>query len=166
MLIHQPVRVQRSYVQKLCAPPSEVFPLLCPVREMEWVPGWNPVAVISQSGLAELDCIFITSDGGEETTWVTSKYDPKTFEMQLIRFTPGMTVGRIDVALSENETGGSDCRVTYAYTAMSTDGAGFVGAYSEEYFHAFMQAWEFALNDHLAQCRTLPGEGCAVVPDE
>ena len=39
---------------------SKVFPLLCPVREADWIDGWNPVLVLTQSGFAEQDCVFIT----------------------------------------------------------------------------------------------------------
>ncbi len=34
-------RVSHEYTQTNDAPPDEVFPLLCPVRESEWVPGWQ-----------------------------------------------------------------------------------------------------------------------------
>ena len=30
-------RVVKSYTMHLGAPPAEVFPLLCPVRETEWI---------------------------------------------------------------------------------------------------------------------------------
>jgi hypothetical protein len=53
MKVMQPCRVTRTYLQKIQAPPEEVFPLLCPVRETEWVRGWDPIVVYSHSGLAE-----------------------------------------------------------------------------------------------------------------
>lgn len=43
MDIRQPKRVRHSYTQSLIAPPGKVFPLLCPVREKEWVSDWNKV---------------------------------------------------------------------------------------------------------------------------
>ena len=42
MRIERPNRVSRSFIQSLCRPPGEVFSLLCPVREVEWVNGWHP----------------------------------------------------------------------------------------------------------------------------
>ena len=53
MNIVKPHRVTRSYTQKLDASADQVYPLLCPVREAEWVNGWHPRLVISSSGLAE-----------------------------------------------------------------------------------------------------------------
>ena len=60
MNIRPPNRVTHTYTQRLVAPPAAVFPLLCPVREADWIDGWNPLLVLSHSGLAEPDCVFVT----------------------------------------------------------------------------------------------------------
>ncbi len=60
MRVEKPNRVSWCYTQHLDAPPELVFPLLCPVRETEWVIDWKPKVVFSESGLAEADCVFIT----------------------------------------------------------------------------------------------------------
>lgn len=150
MLIAEPVRVERSYVQKINARPEEVFPLLCPVREAEWVAGWDPVVVYSNSGFAEPDCVFVTSDGDVEPIWVVTQHDPTAYKIEMIKVTPGMTVGKINISLAPNETGGTDALVRYAYTALGQEGENFVKAYSEEFFSGFMGAWETTLNDFLA----------------
>ena len=61
MKIAAPNRVRHTYVQKLVASPAEVFPLLCPVREADWLDGWDPLEVWSRSGVAEPDCVFVLS---------------------------------------------------------------------------------------------------------
>ena len=53
MNIIKPLRVARSYTQRLVAEPSAVFPLLCPVREADWIEDWDPICVFSNSGTAE-----------------------------------------------------------------------------------------------------------------
>lgn len=63
MNIVQPTRVTRSYTQRLVAAPSVVFPLLCPVREADWIEGWDPISVVTGSGAAEPDCVFVTPPG-------------------------------------------------------------------------------------------------------
>ena len=60
MKIEKPTRATRTFVQKLVAPPERVFPLLCPVREADWLDGWDPLAVYTDSGIAEPGCVFIT----------------------------------------------------------------------------------------------------------
>ena len=44
------IRQSASADQVLNAPPATVFPLLCPVREAEWVPGWTVRMIHSASG--------------------------------------------------------------------------------------------------------------------
>jgi hypothetical protein len=48
-------RIIRSYTQHIEARPEDVFPLLCPVREADWLAGWMDglEMVHSGSGLAE-----------------------------------------------------------------------------------------------------------------
>ncbi len=43
------------------ATPEEIFPLLCPTTELDWLPGWNCELLHSQSGYAELNCVLRTS---------------------------------------------------------------------------------------------------------
>lgn len=56
------------------APPERVFPLLCPVKEYDWIPDWRCTMVHSATGIAELGCVF-TREG---ETWVTTRYEPPT----------------------------------------------------------------------------------------
>jgi hypothetical protein len=60
-----------QHIQTNDAPPETVFPLLCPVREAEWVPEWKFKTIYSQSGVAEDGCVFLTPNGaGPETLLV------------------------------------------------------------------------------------------------
>ena len=47
---------------RLGAHPDRVFPLLCPVQEALWLPGWCAEILHSESGVAELGCVFRTHD--------------------------------------------------------------------------------------------------------
>ena len=49
-----------SYSQINHAPPEVVFPLLCPVRERDWLDGWTYDMIHSNSGLVEMDYVFAT----------------------------------------------------------------------------------------------------------
>lgn len=149
MQIAEPVRVERSYVQKLSGKPEEVFPLLCPVREREWEEDWNPLMVYTKSGFAETDCVFLTGEETPSSIWVITRFDPLNYEIEIVKVTPGMTVGKIRIALSENGKSGTVAMVTYQYTAISPEGEAFVREYSEEFFEQFMQFSESALNRFL-----------------
>jgi hypothetical protein len=149
MQIVEPVRVERTYVQKLRGKPEDIFPLLCPVREKEWVDGWDPLQVYTRSGFAENDCVFTTGEAQPDAIWVITNFDSSSHVLEIVKVTPGMTVGRINIALSKNETGDTDARVMYRYTAISTDGENFVRNYSEEFFREFMKFSESILNKFL-----------------
>ena len=69
MKIVGPRRATRSYTQKLVAAPEAVFPLLCPVREADWIAGWDPLLVVSGSGVAERDCVFTTAASPADAIW-------------------------------------------------------------------------------------------------
>jgi len=57
--------------------PGQIFPLLCPVREYEWLEDWSCEMVHSDSGYNELGCVFQTQFPGEQhtDTSVTSRFD-------------------------------------------------------------------------------------------
>ncbi len=154
MKIVAPVRVARSYVQKIHARPEDVFPLLCPVREAEWVPGWDPDVVYTNSGHAERDCVFLTSDSESNSFWVVTQWDPERLHLEMLKVTPGATVGRIDISLFDNEENGTDARVSYTYTALSEEGERFVESYTEAFFAEFMHYWEEGLNRFLEPVRS------------
>ena len=47
---------------------DRVFPLLCPVQEALGLPGWSAQILHSDSGVAELGCVFRTrAERGEPT---------------------------------------------------------------------------------------------------
>lgn len=60
MDIVKPNRATRTYTRRLVGSPEAVFPLLCPVRERDWIQGLDPVLVVSKSGVAKPDCVFTT----------------------------------------------------------------------------------------------------------
>lgn len=156
MTIIPPVRVRRTYQQHLDAPPDRVFPLLCPVRETEWVPGWNPSLVLSSSGVAETDCVFLLP--GDDTAgaiWMITRHDPAAHAIELVKVTPGYTTGRIWITLAPNGSGRTIAEVTYQYTALSETGEAFVQDFTEEAYVDFMREWEQQLNHYLRTGRML-----------
>jgi hypothetical protein len=70
-------RFERNARLFVPAPASEVFPLLCPVREYEWIPDWRCEMVWSKSGVAERDTMFTTKimPIGKEF-WTCTLYEP------------------------------------------------------------------------------------------
>ncbi len=143
-------RVSRSYTQTNNAPPERVFPLLCPVREAEWAPGWRYRMIYSESGLAELGCVFATpNDDGHETVWVVTDYDPQAFRIGFTWVRPNMVATRISIQLREAGANRTHADISYAYTGLSERGNALIAGYSEAWFAEFMRGWERAINVYL-----------------
>ena len=149
MNIVKPNRVTRSYTQRLDAEPDQVFPLLCPVRESEWVNGWHPRLVATHSGLAELDCVFVTAAGPQEAIWVISRYEPDDHHLEIVKVIPGIVVGRIVIQLAA-APGGSTAEISYSFTSVGPDGDRVVNEFTQEHFDEFMLTWETELNHFIA----------------
>lgn len=150
MNIAPPVRVRRTYTQHLAAPRERVFPLLCPVRKRDWIPGRKPIAVYANSGLAEQDCVFITIDEEDrEAVWVTTRYDPARYVIEFVKLIPDLTAASIRIRLESVDKDSTEAEVTYQHTALSKAGEEFVAAFTEEYYEGFMRDWEDSLNHYL-----------------
>jgi hypothetical protein len=148
MSIRPPVRAVRTYTQHLVAGPALVFPLLCPVRECDWIDGWKPLAIISQSGLAERDCVFLTAATPGEAIWVVTEHVPERHFVEMLKITPQLTVCRLSIQL-QAVAGGCDAVVTYAHTSLGPLGDAFVAGFTQAFYDDFMRDWENRLNHYL-----------------
>ncbi len=149
MEISKPIRVSRSYTQSLLDSPEKVFPLLCPVRETEWVNNWDPRLVISASGLIESDCIFVMPDEPGDSIWIVTQWNPDSFFVEFIKVIPGYTVGRIDIQLRRSKAEHTLADITYCFTALSPAASQFIDRFTEDYYESFMKEWESEMNHFL-----------------
>jgi len=145
-----PNRIKHSYTQSLAAPPDKVFPLLCPVREVDWVPGWDPTLVLSNSGVAEKDCIFVTRDTSHESIWVITGFEPEKYKLEMIKVTPGHTVGKLEIQLRPAGDDQTAAEIAYTYTALGPEGDDFLNLFTAQWNETFMQNWENAINHYLS----------------
>jgi hypothetical protein len=153
MNVQPPVRVTHTFTQTLVGTPGEVLPLLCPVREAEWVPGWAPRLVLSASGVAEPDCVFLTPDVAAgpdaEAVWTILGIDESAGAVEMLKVTPGFLVVRLMIVLAAHDQGGCRAEVTYRYTALGPAGEAYVCERSAAAYEHFMRGWEEALNVYL-----------------
>ncbi len=77
-------RVTTDYTVTITSSPDYIFPLLCPVEELKWIPGWKYDLIYSESGKNENNCIFAEYMTGphflgnkkiERTLWTTTQHD-------------------------------------------------------------------------------------------
>jgi hypothetical protein len=153
-------RVTHEYIQTNDAPPETVFPLLCPVREADWVPGWQYKMIYSKSGVAEAGCVFTTpNEDGTQTTWLVTEYDPARLRIGFAWVNPGQVAAQIEISLKKNSKGATTAIIRYTYTGLSTAGSQQVERYDKRWFEQKMQGWEAAINHYL---RTGKAIGVAV----
>jgi len=158
MNVRTPNRLTRSYTQHLTGTPREVFPLLCPVREREWVNGWDPDLVLTTSGVAELGCVFITTAQPSDAVWMVTRHELETGRLELVKLVPDVVVARITIQLAD-APGGSTAAITYSYTSLGQLGDLVLEEFTEADFTDFMETWESELNHFLTTGEKLVPEG-------
>ena len=149
MIVIEPTRVTRTYRQHLVAPPSRVFPLLCPVREADWLEDWDPEVVFSESGVAEPDCVFLTGASPGQAIWYITRHEPGKGLVEMIKVTPAVTACRLTIRLRP-AAGGSEATVSYSYTSLGPAGDAFVESFTDEHYRQFMRDWEEQINHYLS----------------
>lgn len=150
-------RIRRTSTLTIPAPPDRVFPLLCPVREYEWLPGWSCDLIYTDSGVAEKGCIFRTSFLGEgEETWVASRHEPERHQVEFVRFIGGARLVQVEVSLCAGERESTNAVWTQTITALDEEGNAYIDAFSEETHLARMRLLERALS-HFCQTGKMIG---------
>ncbi len=148
MKVVPPKRVSHSYTQSLLAPPETVFPLLCPVRETEWLSDWDPLFVATNSGVAENDCVFVTRSEPANAIWYVTDYEPETGFIGFVRVTPGLTATRLTIQVAKAPAGAT-ADITFTHTSLGPEGDAYVDGMTEAAYAEFMQAWEKRMNHYL-----------------
>ena len=155
MNVVKPQRVEHVYTQRLAGAPQDVFPLLCPVREADWITGWDPLLVVSGSGLAETDCVFVTSSLPSNAVWYITRHEPGAGFVEMLKITPGVTACLVRIQVRATVEG-SEADVSYCHTSLGPEGDAFVASFTREHYVAFMRDWEARMNHFLRHGVALP----------
>jgi hypothetical protein len=143
-------RVTKKYRQTIHAQPEKVFPLLCPVREAEWLDGWQYNMIYSESGLVEEGAVFSTARENEpETVWVVTKHDGVKHRVEFTRITHRSRTCVLNITVFPKDEGNSYIDISYTYTGISQSGNNFIDGLTEEAFCKDMRFWEDSLNHFL-----------------
>ena len=111
-------KVQR-YERDFPVSPAELFPLLCPTLEADWIPGWSADLVYTTTGYAEPDCVFKT-DGDNPVgagTWIIHDHVPDE-RLEVVMVAPELVLN-LRVALSPTVDGGTQGRWTLTTTSLT-----------------------------------------------
>jgi hypothetical protein len=139
-----------TYTQLNKANIADVFPLLCPVREKDWLEGWDFKMIHSVSGLIEKDCVFTTAHHGKfETVWQVTQYDTEKYLIEFLRVTPEENIVKINIHLKELGSSKTEVVIDYQFTSLCEAQNNFIDEELHSSFNASMQWWEKAINHYL-----------------
>ena len=149
-------RVTRNYVQTIQAPPSVVHSLICPVKEAEWLDGWDYSLIFSDSGFAEKGCVFTSRSTGEkDTIWLITKREDATCETNFARITPDSRVAEVTVRAEDGGRQAARVHITYTITALTEAGNRFIENFTADNFAKDMKFWEATMNHYLETGKAL-----------
>ena len=146
------LQIIRSYTMSLDALPEAVFPLLCPVREYDWIEPWSCEVIFTRSGFADETCVFQTNfpdDGGPDggsRTWVVSRYEPPS-RIEFV-VTGDDTALHYAIALCPDGEG-TEATWCQRYTALTAVGRDRLARFTAETHEAEMRTLERMLAHYL-----------------
>jgi hypothetical protein len=143
-------RITREYRQTIRAAPQIVFPLLCPVREAEWLDGWRCHMIFSASGLVEEGAVFSTpSEGEADTVWIVTRHDPKAHRVEFARFTHASKTCILKIDVTPKGKSHSYVHISYTYSGIAPSGNDFIEKFTEKAFLESVTFWEKSMNYFL-----------------
>lgn len=146
----------RKYQQTLEGTKEEIFPLLCPVREKEWLQGWEYKMIYSESGFAEKGCIFETNNNYGSYNWIVTEHDKDSHKIQFIKVKANDIYVIIDIDLTEKREKLTLCNIQYTFIPLGNEAAEIMyRENTEEAFNDHMGKWEDSLNYYLKNDKML-----------
>ena len=149
--------VERTHTIVLNGEPAVVFPLFGPVREGDWVAGWEP-EIVSGDGLTpKRGCVFRTFDQKRgETVWLLSDIDSGDHRITYVRTTPRSDLAEINIEVKQHQSGLARASITYRLVGLSEAGNRYVESFTEERYRELIDEWEVAINHFLETGEQLP----------
>jgi len=138
-------RLVRSFIQDIRAPLEQVFPLLCPEREKEWLPGWDARMIHSASGVAEHGAVFETQHEAGRTLWIVTEYEPPR-RVAFARWQPDGVVVHIQITLERKHADATAVGIIYTYTGVDENGVAVVAGMREDAWLKTMAFWQESMN--------------------
>ena len=143
-------RITRAYVQHINAAPEEVFPLLCPELEKEWLPGWDYRMIHSASGVAERGAVFETRHDRGTTKWIVTEHDHPR-RVAFARWQPDGLVVHIQISLGRHHDGSTAVSVEYTWTPIDDEARAILAASTEQEWLDNIAHWEGSMNSWLGR---------------
>lgn len=143
------------------AAPETVFPLLCPVREYDWIEQWQCTMVYTRSGYAEPGCVFQTAfkDGASgielTDTWVVCRHEPDR-EVAFVRNNGHRTI--LYTITLEPDIRGTRLIWSQQLTGLTPEGNDMVRAATQADFTTLVASLEIMLDHYCTTGQRLSAD--------
>lgn len=125
------VRKSFDVSYEVSAEPETVFPLLCPVREYEWLDGWACEMVHSSTGVAEPGAVFKTHFGGLPEIWHVNVYEPPR-RIEYLVVAPDTLITRLTIELVRSGVRRTGMQWRRTFTCLSPAGQARADSWTAE----------------------------------
>ena len=126
-----------------------IFPLLCPKKEEDWIPGWECETIHSKSGYNEEGAIFRTTKALEtELYWTTLQYDMERRRVDFLVNAPRLFNFRLTIDLADDRAG---VTATFAqtFTSLSEEGTAHLDRISRQDYGELLRSLALCINHYL-----------------
>jgi hypothetical protein len=138
---------------------EDVFPLLCPKREEEWIPGWECETIWSNSGYNEEGAVFRTlKPYGTELYWATVQYDINKKVVDFLITAPHLYLFRFKIELQDAGDGRLSITFTQVFTSLSEKGNDLLKLYESEDYTERLKKLDEYMSHHLSKRSGEQGE--------
>jgi hypothetical protein len=129
------------------ATPEKIFPLLCPAREADWIPGWDAELIYTNSGYAEDKCVFRTnkSNPASEGLWMFTGFKVNEY-VEFVKFKKDILI-HSEINLTPNEDGTTTTTWKTISTALSEEGNKEIEKISENNHNTIIQVMDYYLKN-------------------
>ncbi|NQU85463.1 MAG: hypothetical protein HQ541_06855 [Mariniphaga sp.] len=132
---------------------DDIFELLCPRREYDWIPHWECEILHSVSGYNEKGCVFTTKNLTSEVPWVwlTQEFDKEKGIVRFAIFAAGLFVMDYTIKVIDTGSSSSELEFNQIFRSISSEGDKVVGSFTYDVLSKHIKPLESMLNEYLAK---------------
>ena len=130
---------------------EQVFPLLCPEREHDYIPHWNADILWSKSGYAEEGAVFKTGD----EVWIITNHEINK-NISFVRYNPDV-VTKLNIDVVEND-GVVKSVWTQSHVSTSTEGVSKVNEMKQEEYSKMIDSLRIMMQYYLLKGKMITQE--------
>ncbi|MBT3250624.1 MAG: SRPBCC family protein [Candidatus Marinimicrobia bacterium] len=127
------------------APVDKVFPLVSPIEEYKWIPGWKCNLIYCPDDTVGLGTIFseissapfLIGNYNGKTTWTAVEYDPENYKIHF-RLDNKKSSSLYKIELRGNDRGMTEGKLDFTYTAINKKGNQLIVNNVEEKIHIML----------------------------